>query len=690
MSIDDTKKKIRKKKSIDNDANTYVINDDVIKVINDDVIKVINDDVIKVIKGGDSKVIKGGDSKVIKGGDSKVIKGGDSKVIKGGDSKVIKGGDTTVIKGGDTTVIKGGDSKVIKGGDSKIIKGDGGNVTTYEQYNAIFKKHFGHEALKPEQYEIISNIINDKRDVSATLSTGYGKSACYQLPILITKKSVIVICPLIALMNEQCAFLKEKGIPVCIFNGDTPKKERDVNEYELLKGNYKLIYMTPEYFVKSEVFIKKLYDKNNLLMVCIDEAHAVSTWGLDFRPSYTKLGVIKEWIDIPILTLTATASTKVKEDIKSILKLNNPLELIGNFDRPNLFIKVLPRKDNKSMMDDLAPLLKKYKNEYIIIYCTTRDETEKVAEIINNYGISCFAYHAGLNTEVRNDTQQKFNDGTYKCIVATIAFGMGINIPNVRLVIHNNCPKNMESYYQEIGRAGRDGLPAECCLFYSNKDFVVNRFFLKNMTNLEYKAYQEDQLRNIEKYVYTSECRRKLILKNFNQTLVSCSNCDNCLKVVNTNNKKINYIKQTYLLLSLIKRINDKFGTGTIINVLLGKNKVKDYLKTFDEFNKGTVFGKEDWWKLFVRTLINNDLIIEKQVLGAFGSTIGLTSNGLRLINTLKTSYEQFNNITMTAINSECVFNCVGGSEGTKNKIIIDAFEELNSVNQDDLYDLLS
>jgi RecQ family ATP-dependent DNA helicase len=751
MSMDDTKKKIRKKKSIDNDVNTHVINDDIkvikgsdIKVIKGSDIKVIKGDVIKCdddgtdVKGGDNKVIKsskiiksskvikdnddgadvkGSDNKVIKsskiiksskvikgdiikcdddgadvkGGDIKVIKGSDDTVIKGGNGNVIKDGDSKVIKGSDDTVIKGGNGNVIKDGDSKVIKGD--IVDTCEQYNAIFKKNFGYDALKHEQYEIISNIINNKRDVSAVLSTGYGKSACYQLPILITKKSVIVICPLIALMNEQCAFLKEKGIPVCIFNGDTPKKERDVNEYELLKGNYKLIYMTPEYFVKSEVFIKKLYDKNNLLMVCIDEAHAVSTWGLDFRPSYTKLGVIKEWIDIPILTLTATASTKVKEDIKNILKLNNPLELIGNFDRPNLFIKVLPRKDNKSIIDDLAPLLKKYKNEYIIIYCTTRDETEKVAEIINNYGISCFAYHAGLNTEIRNDTQQKFNDGIYKCIVATIAFGMGINIPNVRLVIHNNCPKNMESYYQEIGRAGRDGLPAECCLFYSNKDFVVNRFFLKNMTNLEYKAYQEDQLRNIEKYVYTADCRRKLILKNFNQSIISCSNCDNCLKVVNTN-KKINYIKQTYLLLSLIKRINDKFGTGTVINVLLGKNKVKDYLKTFDEFNKGTVFGKEDWWKLFVRTLINNDLIIEKQVSGAFGSTIGLTSNGLKLINTLKTSYEQFTNITATAVNSECMFNCIGGGEGsakaTKNKIIIDAFEELNSVNQDDLYDLLS
>jgi RecQ family ATP-dependent DNA helicase len=568
--------------------------------------------------------------------------------------------------------------------------------------NTILKKYFGYNALKHEQQQIINTIITDRKDVSAVLATGFGKSICYQLPVLIAKKSVIVICPLIALMNEQCDFLKEKGIPVCIFNGDTPKKDKEVNEYDLLKGNYKLIYMTPEYFVKSETFIKKLYNKNNLLMVCIDEAHAVSTWGLDFRPSYTKLGVIKEWVDVPILTLTATASTKVKDDIKSILKLNNPLELIGNFDRPNLFIKVLPRKDGKNIMEDLAPLLKKYKNDYIIIYCKTRDETEKVAEIINNYGISCFAYHAGLNTDVRNDTQQNFNVGIYKCIVATIAFGMGINIPNVRLVIHYNCPKNMESYYQEIGRAGRDGLPSECFLFYSNKDFLVNRYFLKSMTNLEYKAYQEEQIRNIEKYIYTTECRRKLILKSFNQNLLSCSNCDNCLKNKSNSSTKKSYIKQTYLLLSLIRRINDKFGIGTVINVLLGKNKVKDYLKSFDEFNKGITFGKEDWWKLFVRTLINNDLIIEKQVSGAYGSTIGLTTNGLELITSLKQIYDKFDainvNTTEAEIINKCTFDCIGNDDNKsskgKSRVIIDEFLELDpeafsSIDQNDLYDLL-
>ena len=565
--------------------------------------------------------------------------------------------------------------------------------------NTILKKYFGYNALKDEQQKIINTIITDRKDVSAVLATGFGKSICYQLPVLIAKKSVIVICPLIALMNEQCDFLKEKGIPVCIFNGDTLKKDKEVNEYDLLKGNYKLIYMTPEYFVKSETFIKKLYDKNNLLMVCIDEAHAVSTWGLDFRPSYTKLGVIKEWVDVPILTLTATASTKVKDDIRSILKLDNPLELVGNFDRPNLFIKVLPRKDGKNIMEDLAPLLKKYKNDYIIIYCKTRDETEKVAEIINNYGISCFAYHAGLNTDVRNDTQQNFNVGIYKCIVATIAFGMGINIPNVRLVIHYNCPKNMESYYQEIGRAGRDGLPSECYLFYSNKDFLVNRYFLKSMTNLEYKAYQEEQIRNIEKYIYTSDCRRKLILKSFNQTLLSCSNCDNCLKTKSNNSTKKNYTKQTYLLLSLIRRINDKFGTGTVVNVLLGKNKVKDYLKSFDEFNKGVTFGKEDWWKLFVRTLINNDLIIEKQVSGAYGSTIGLTANGLELINSLKQVYDNVGAIKDTidaGIINKCTFDCVGDDNKNKGKsrVIIDEFldldpEAFSSIDQNDLYDLL-
>jgi Werner syndrome ATP-dependent helicase len=524
-----------------------------------------------------------------------------------------------------------------------------------ESYNAILQKHFQYPSLKTEQYKIISNVL-DGKDVIAILATGFGKSICYQLPTMISKKCVIVISPLIALMHEQGEEMKIKNIPVCVFNSTKNKKEKEAMEYILLSGGYKLIYMTPEYLIKSETFLKKLVSNNNLAMICIDEAHAVSTWGLDFRVSYTKLNVIREWIpDIPILTLTATASTKVKDDITKMLGLQNPFEVTGNFDRPNLNIKVHPRSDDVIL--NIGSLLEKYKNEYIIIYCKTRDETDKLAETINNFGIECESYHAGITDKKRNDIQQNFIDGKFKCIIATIAFGMGINIPTVRLVIHYNCPKNMESYYQEIGRAGRDGLASECVLFYSKKDFYVNRLFLKTITDDTHRTYQESQIRLIEKYVYSSDCRRKLLLINFGQKIESCVNCDNCLKKINisekeTPTKMVDYTKQIYLFLNLITRIDNKFGSGMSVNILTGKNsKIKEYMSKFEEFGVGLSFGNENWWKELIRLLINEDYLIETQVKGSFGTTLSLTNKGKTLRKKLITQYPKYLDLLQAIVN---------------------------------------
>jgi RecQ family ATP-dependent DNA helicase len=364
-------------------------------------------------------------------------------------------------------------------------------------------------------------------------------------------------------------------------------------------------------------------------MVCIDEAHAVSTWGLDFRSGYTELKIIKSWLpDVPILTLTATASTKVREDIYKILRLSNPELIIGDFDRPNLHIRVLPRTDR--IIDDIEALLNKYKNEYVIIYCKTRDDTDLLSDQICDFGIKCDSYHAGMNDKNRKKVQQDFINGTVKCICATIAFGMGINIPNVRLIIHYNCPKNVESYYQEIGRAGRDNKPSECVLFYSARDFIISRFLIKDMKNLTQKKYQEDQIRQMEKYIYSNCCRRKIILLNFGQSLESCSNCDNCLasKTIKKENLiMIDYTCPIYLILNVLTKTNGKFGIVMNINVLLGKqNKIKDWMNEWEEFGSGISFGNENWWKELVRYLINEDYLIETQAQGMFYSTINLTN----------------------------------------------------------------
>jgi Werner syndrome ATP-dependent helicase len=516
-------------------------------------------------------------------------------------------------------------------------------------YNKLLHKYWGYDSLKPEQYSVICNIL-DGKDVCAILATGFGKSICYQLPTLISKKCVIVISPLIALMHEQGEEMKRRNIPVCVFNSTKDQKEKDQTIYNLTKGEYMLIYMTPEFMIRSQEFIQKLVDINNLALICIDEAHAVSTWGLDFRPSYTKLNVIREWIPtIPILTLTATASTKVKADVVNILNLNDPLEITGSFDRPNLTIKVFSRTDD--VITDIGDILTKYKNEYIIIYCKTRDETDKLAKVINSYKINCEAYHAGVSDIKRNEIQTNFINGKTKCMVATIAFGMGINIPNVRLVIHYNCPKNVESYYQEIGRAGRDGLPSECYLYYSKKDFYVNRLFLKTITDDAHRMYQESQIRLIEKYVYSTECRRKLLLTSFGQNVESCVNCDNCLnKLIQNKNEIINteedYTLALYLFFNLISKIDNKFGAGMLINILLGnKKKIKEYMCNFDEFGAGDIFGVEKWWKEFVRILINNDYLIETQIKGSFGATLSLTSNGKKKRNELITEYPKYTNL---------------------------------------------
>lgn len=554
---------------------------------------------------------------------------------------------------------------------SDISRLSNGEKARLIEYNKTLLEYFGWESLKYEQFKIIDMLINEKVDMLGLLPTGFGKSLCFQLPYLLTKKNVIVISPLISLMTDQKILMEKAGIPVCCLNSDNRKKGQD--KQEIIDGSSKIIYITPEYLVQCEDFVKELIEYNDISLFCIDESHCVSSWGHEFRKSYQQLYVIREWTDcyelvepIPILCLSATTTKRVQQDIITSLKMINPVIISGNFDRANLYISIT--KKSRDPLHDIRGLLEKYKDNNIIVYCQTRKDTESLAEKINNSGLVCEAYHAGLNSTKRDLIQHKFTNGAIKCIVATIAFGMGINISNIRLVIHYACPKNIESYYQEIGRAGRDGLRSECHLFHSTKDFMLSRFFLKDVKDSQHKLYQENEIRKIEAYVLTTECRRKQLLKSFDNNTVemqrndyNCDNCDNCKKkngtftrtekyinndkngLLNKNNKTghlIDYTYYGYIALGLVDKLNGKYGIGTLVDIIrgLGNKKIKDFMKELQHYG----IAKEPstlWWKAFYWLLISEDYLKEESVQDRFGTTIKMTHIGMKWYTTILKKY---------------------------------------------------
>lgn len=454
------------------------------------------------------------------------------------------------------------------------------------EYNKILKEYYGYDGLKPSQSDIIKIIVEDKKDVLAVLATGYGKSICYQLPHLITNKSVLIISPLISLMEDQKNNLESRNIRVSVLNSVAialKNSKQDAID-EIFNGESKIIFTTPEFLVKNNEIMATMAESNMLCLICIDESHCISTFGNDFRESYSKLGIIRETIkNIPILALTATATEKVRQDIVNILNLDNPKIIIGDFSRDNLYIQI---KNRSGCDSEIYNIVKKYENDKIIIYCKTIKDTELIQKILLESNVKCAVYHASIKLDERNSIQKEFTDGTCKCIIATIAFGMGIDIPDVRCVLHIGCSKNIEGYYQEIGRAGRDGKPSQCIMLYQTKDFVMNRIFLKNMTNQAEINYQTAQIRKLEEFIHIKTCRQKHILEHFGAVNIkNCNNCDNCNRkpdsndnaaiVISGNEKKIlmciNSLKETY---------NARYGATMIIKILKGSKseKIHEYI----------------------------------------------------------------------------------------------------------------
>ena len=489
-------------------------------------------------------------------------------------------------------------------------------------YEKLLKNYYGYDKLKDKQFKIIDNIIHKKRDIVAILATGFGKSICYQLPFLITNKNVIVISPLLSLMEDQYNDLESRNIPVCCLNSNNSNKNKDI--FEILKGENKIIFMTPEYFSLSKKFLTNLYKKDLILCIAIDESHCISTWSDNsFRPEYKELSNIREWIpDIPILTLTATANEKVQQDIIKILDLKNPKIVKGSFDRKNLIINV-KEKDKIDKYNEIIQLVNKFKNKFIIIYTKTRKDTEKISEELTRSGNTAVAYHAGLGKDIRNEIQKCFMSGKCKCIVATVAFGMGINNKHVRLVIHYGCPKNISSYYQEIGRAGRDGEKSECHLFYREGDFRTSSFFISKIEDKEFQRYSTNELNKIKDFVRTKCCRRKFILNHFEEDydLNNCNSCDFCLN----REKEIiqDLTKETKILLNLLIQLKPSIGKTNVILILRGSRskKIKPYMTKLQQYNKGNNY-KVEWWGDLIKILIENKYINEVKFSNKYGAIV--------------------------------------------------------------------
>ena len=434
----------------------------------------------------------------------------------------------------------------------------------------ILEKQFGFKSFRPLQRESIEAITN-KKDLLTILPTGGGKSLCYQLPALFFQDQLtIVISPLIALINDQVVALNQNGIRADKLTSELKQDEISRVYRELHNKELSLLYVSPER-ANMDSF-KALLNQLDVSFVVIDEAHCVSEWGHEFRPDYRKLHFLKEeFPHIPIAAFTATATSKVADDIVSSLRLNNPTRLKGSFFRDNLILNVKKRVGNGR--PELVNFLKNYDDESGIIYTFTRKETEEIAKFLNTQGFEALAYHAGLKNEIRRDTQDRFIRDKTKIIVATIAFGMGIDKSNVRFVVHMDLPKSMESYYQEIGRAGRDGLKSECLLLYSMGDVVKKSELMNSIEDERYKNFAKNKIEELYAYANSRECRHKAVVSYFEESLGECESlCDNCQK---EDVEEIDITKEARMLLSTIYRTGQNFGKAHIVDILRGSKNTK-------------------------------------------------------------------------------------------------------------------